>query len=78
MVLSCECLLAFCDDCARKQIFQTMKEKVIGISDVAVYCPKCKTFPILDDHKQGNNLLKESVVKAEAAVKEWVRFVPLS
>ena len=78
VVLSCECLLAFCDVCARKQIFQTMKDQVIGISEVSVHCPKCKAFPVLDDDKQGNNLVKESVEKATAAVNEWVCFISLS
>ena len=81
VLLACECLLAFCDDCARKQIFQTMKEKVVGISDVSVYCPSCKAYPIVpppvnENDIVGNNLQKGSVEKAQAAVKEWVCFHP--
>ena len=72
VVLPCECLLAFCTACARKQLFQTMKENVTGIADVSVYCPKCKESPVLDSEKRGNNVIKSSINEAQMAVAEWV------
>ena len=72
VLLPCECRHAFCLDCARRQLFETMREEAIGIEDVSVYCPSCKQYPVVGNGRKGSNLVSSSVLASLAAEQALV------
>ena len=77
VLLQCECVLAFCLECARRQLFETMRDKSIGtgVGDfLSVYCPGCKQRPVVGNELKGSNLVAASIPVAEAAEQSLVRF----
>ena len=77
VLLSCECKHAFCLDCARGQLFETMRNETIGIGDVSVYCPSCKQSPVVSNERKGSNLVASSVLASLAAEQDLVCSVHL-
>ena len=75
VLLSCECKHAFCLACAHIQLFETMREEVIGIGDVSVACPNCKQRPVVSKEGKGSNLVTASVFAAKSAEQALVRCI---
>ena len=77
VLLQCECKHAFCLDCARKQLFDTMRQEAIGIGEVSVICPSCKQRPVVSKEGKSTNLVTLSVLAAQSAEQDLVCYVLL-
>ena len=64
VILYCECRLAFCTDCALKQISKSNETYKSSI-----YCPCCKKSPSSRAHSESRQIDRDS--KDEAATEEF-------
>ena len=80
VLLQCECVLSFCLECARRQLFESMRVKTIStdtLDVLSVYCPSCKQRPVVGNELKGSNLVAASIIAAESAEQSLVCYRPL-